>query len=407
MEAGGSHRSWTARATSRAVAMLSLADDPADDDDLRRRKRVGVSAGYLTIVAPLALPLQAGGSALSWLSAIGLSLFSVANLTWLARTRNFERFVVLLISLGVVFVPVASALGGGITGSSPGLVWGFLVPAYAILALGPRRALRWFWVYLALVVFMVVVDPWVRAAVPLASYAVQLFGTVQNAVIPLAIVFLLLRYTDLRRQAAEAQVDELLTNAIPKPIVARLRRGERRIAERYAETTVLFADIVGFTPWAQRTAPERVVELLDDLFSAFDARAERHGLEKIKTIGDAYMAVAGAPLARDDHAAASLAMARDMIEAVADLRERSGVPIEVRIGLASGSVVGGVIGQRRLLFDLWGDTVNVASRMESSGQPGRIQVAESTRALLEGRAEFEPRTSDVKGLGVLNTYLVR
>jgi adenylate cyclase len=407
MEAGGSHRSWTARATSRAVAMLSLADDPADDDDLRRRKRVGVSAGYLTIVAPLALPLQAGGSALSWLSAIGLSLFSVANLTWLARTRNFERFVVLLISLGVVFVPVASALGGGITGSSPGLVWGFLVPAYAILALGPRRALRWFWVYLALVVFMVVVDPWVRAAVPLASYAVQLFGTVQNAVIPLAIVFLLLRYTDLRRQAAEAQVDELLTNAIPRPIVARLRRGERRIAERYAETTVLFADIVGFTRWAQRTAPERVVELLDDLFSAFDARAERHGLEKIKTIGDAYMAVAGAPLAREDHAAASLAMARDMIEAVADLRERSGVPIEVRIGLASGSVVGGVIGQRRLLFDLWGDTVNVASRMESSGQPGRIQVAESTRALLEGRAEFEPRTSDVKGLGVLNTYLVR
>jgi len=387
--------------------MLSLADDPADDDDLRRRKRVGVSAGYLTIVAPLALPLQAGGSALSWLSAIGLSLFSVANLTWLARTRNFERFVVLLISLGVVFVPVASALGGGITGSSPGLVWGFLVPAYAILALGPRRALRWFWVYLALVVFMVVVDPWVRAAVPLASYAVQLFGTVQNAVIPLAIVFLLLRYTDLRRQAAEAQVDELLTNAIPRPIVARLRRGERRIAERYAETTVLFADIVGFTPWAQRTAPERVVELLDDLFSAFDARAERHGLEKIKTIGDAYMAVAGAPLAREDHAAASLAMARDMIEAVADLRERSGVPIEVRIGLASGPVVGGVIGQRRLLFDLWGDTVNVASRMESSGQPGRIQVAESTRALLEGRAEFEPRTSDVKGLGVLNTYLVR
>jgi guanylate cyclase len=406
MEARGSDRSWAARATGGAVALLSLADDPADDDDVRRRKRVGVSAGYLTIVAPLALPLQAGGSALSWLCAIGLSLFSVANLAWLARTRDFERFVVLLISLGVVFVPVASALGGGITGSSPGLVWGFLVPAYAILALGPRRALRWFWVYLALIVFMVVVDPWVRAAVPPASYAVQLFGTVQNAVIPLAIVFLLLRYTDLRRQAAEAQVEELLTNAIPRPIVARLRRGERRIAERYAETTVLFADIVGFTPWAQRTAPERVVELLDGLFSAFDALAERHGLEKIKTIGDAYMAVAGAPLARDDHAAASLAMARDMIESVAEVSEGSGVPLEVRIGLASGPVVGGVIGQRRLLFDLWGDTVNVASRMESSGQPGRIQVAESTRARLEGRAEFEPRTSDVKGLGVLNTYLV-
>jgi class 3 adenylate cyclase len=389
------------------MSLISLADDPDDDDDVRRRKRVGIAAGYLTILAPLTLPLQAGGSALSWLCAIALSLSSAANLAWLARTRDFERFVVILISLGVAFVPIATFLGGGLTGATSGLVWGFLVPAYAILALGPRRAMRWFWVYLGLVAFMVVLDPWVRAAVPPASYAVQLLGTVQNTVIPLAIVFLLLRYTDLRRQAAEERVDELLTNAIPRPIVARLRRGERRIAERYAETTVLFADLVGFTPWAQQTPPEQVVDLLDSLFSTFDALAERHGLEKIKTIGDAYMAVAGAPLPRDGHAAASLAMARDMVQAVADIGARSGVPIQVRIGLASGPVVGGVIGQRRMLFDLWGDTVNVAARMESSGQPGRIHLAGSTRALLADSAVFEEQTSEVKSLGVLTTYLVR
>ena len=234
----------------------------------------------------------------------------------------------------------------------------------------------------------------------------QLFGTLQNAIVPLAIVFLLLRYTDMRRLAAEAKVDELLTNAIPRPIVSRLRRGERRIAERYPETTVLFADIVGFTPWAQSTPPEEVVELLDGLFSTFDALADRHGVEKIKTIGDAYMAVAGAPLARAGHADAAVGLARDLIAAVVALRTASGLPIEVRVGLASGPVVGGVIGQRRLLFDLWGDTVNMASRMESSGLPGRIQVSAATHDLLGTTVDFEERTTEVKGLGVLTTYLV-
>ena len=396
-----------ARSAGLAVRLLSLADDATDEDDVRRRKRVAVTAGYLTVFAPLTLPIQTGGHPLSWVFGIGLSLFSAGSLIWLARTRDFEAFVIRLISVGLVFVPVATILGGGITGSSPGLVWGFLVPAYAILALGARRAVPWFWAYVGMVVLLLVVDPWVRAAVPAASYPVQLFGTLQNAVVPLAIVFLLLRYTEMRRMAAEAKVDELLTNAIPRPIVSRLRRGERRIAERYSETTVLFADIVGFTPWAQRTPPERVVELLDGLFSTFDALADRHGLEKIKTIGDAYMAVAGAPLPQAGHAEAALRVARDLIAAVAELHRDSGVPIEVRVGLASGPVVGGVIGQRRLLFDLWGDTVNMASRMESSGLPGRIQVSAATHALLRHAVDFEERTVDVKGLGVLTTYLVR
>ena len=406
MEARETQRSRLARPAGLAVRLLSLADDAADEDDTRRRKRVAVAAGYLTVVAPLALPIQTGGHPLSWVFGIGLSVFSAASLIWLSRTRDFEAFVVRLISVGLVFVPVATILGGGITGSSPGLVWGFLVPAYAILALGPRRAMPWFWAYVAMVVLLLVVDPWVRAALPAASYPLQLFGTLQNVVVPLAIVFLLLRYTEMRRMAAEAKVDELLTNAIPRPIVSRLRRGERRIAERYPETTVLFADIVGFTPWAQRTPPERVVELLDGLFTTFDALADRHGLEKIKTIGDAYMAVAGAPLPRAEHADAALRLARDLIAAVAALRIESGVPIEVRVGLASGAVVGGVIGQRRLQFDLWGDTVNTASRMESSGLPGRIQVSAATHALLESTVDFEERATEVKGLGVLTTYLV-
>jgi adenylate cyclase len=386
--------------------LLAIADEPGDDDDARLRKRVGVIAGVATVVAPLTLPVQAPGNALSVPFAIGLAAYALVNLLVLARTRSFDRYVVALIVGGVVFVPAATFLGGGVTGSSPGLVWGFLVPAYAIMALGPRRAAPWFVVYLAVVVVMVVLDPIARASSDPPGYALQLFGTVQNTVVPLAIVFVLLLYTDTRRRAAEARVGELLTNAIPASIAARLKHGERRIAERYPDTTVLFADIAGFTPWAQATPPDRVVELLDDLFTRFDALVADHGLEKIKTIGDAYMAVAGAPVRRADHATAAVGLAIALREAVADWRTEHALALQVRVGLASGPVVAGVIGAQRLSFDLWGETVNLAARMESSGVPGRIQVAASTAALLDEQWPLDPRDIDVKGLGLLRAYLV-
>jgi guanylate cyclase len=342
----------------------------------------------------------------SWPLAVGLSAFSLANLVVLARTREFERFVVRLLLAGVVFVPAATFMGGGITGSSAGLVWGFLIPAYGILALGPRRATRWFGVYLALVLLMVIIDPITHEVVGEPSYALRLLGQIQNSVIPLVVTFVLLKYTDTRRLAAEAQVDELLTNAIPPTIAARLRRGERRIAEAYPETTVLFADIAGFTPWAQQTDPALVVSLLDDLFSRFDTIAVEHGIEKIKTVGDAYMAAAGAPQPRPDHAEAAVEFGRGILSEVDDWRRANKVDLQVRVGIASGSVVGGVIGRRRILFDLWGDTVNTAARMESSGVPGRIHVAASTRELLKGHDRFHERQIEIKGLGRMTTFLL-
>jgi guanylate cyclase len=354
----------------------------------------------------LTLPLQAPGQPLAIVFGVALSLYSGGNLAVLARTHDFERYVIALIASGVVFVPVATFVGGGITGSSAGMVWAFLIPAYAIMALGPRRATPWFVAFLATIAVMVVADPFIREVIPRPPYLLVLVGLVQNTVVPLTIAFLLLRYTDTRRRAAEAQVDELLTNAIPRSIAARLKRGERRIAESYPEATVLFADIEGFTPWAQRTSPDRVVELLDGLFTTFDELTASHGLEKIKTIGDAYMAVAGAPEPHSNQAAATVELARAMIAAVADIRLKAGVLLEVRVGIATGPVVAGVIGRQRLLFDLWGDTVNLAARMESHGVPGRIQVSESVRAALGDNCGFETRTVDVKGLGRLQAYLV-
>jgi adenylate cyclase len=169
---------------------------------------------------------------------------------------------------------------------------------------------------------------------------------------------------------------------------------------------VLFADLAGFTPWARETDPERVVGFLDELFTRFDELAASAGVEKIKTIGDAYMAVAGAPEPRSDHGAAAIDLAIGMLDALADVRDRWEVALELRIGLASGPVVGGVIGQRRILFDLWGDTVNVASRMQSSGVPGRINVAQSTRDLAGNHAFEERDAVVVKGLGSMTTFLL-
>jgi len=389
------------------TALVLAADAPADDEGLRLRKRVGIIAGYATILAPLTLPMVANGSALSFVLTIGLSGFATANLVVLARTRDFERYVIALILGGCVFVPAATFALGGITSPGSGLVWGFLIPAYAILALGPRASVRWFGVYLALVVLMILVDPIAHALSPDAPYPLRLFGAVVNTVVPLSIVYLLLRYTDVRRLAAEARVEELLTNAIPPSIAGRLRQGEQRIAEAYPATSIVFADIVGFTPFAQQTPPRDVVALLDGLFTTFDALAERHGLEKIKTIGDAYMAVAGAPSPRDDHAAAAVALGRAMIEAVAEMRASRGIPLQVRVGVASGPAIGGVIGERRLQFDLWGDTVNLASRLESSGLPGRVQISESTRALLREDETVEARVVDLVGIGTVTAYLLR
>lgn len=389
-----------------AQRLLSLADSATDDDDLRLRKRVGVAAGLMTIVAPVSLPLQAQGHPLSFVLAIALAAFSAGNLVVLASTKRFDRYVAALITVGTVWVPMAHVVGGGITGTSPGLVWAFLVPAYGILSLGPRRAMPWFAAFVLSVIVMAISDPWARATFGEGPYSQRVVGWTMNVLLPLSIVFVLLRYTDLRRRIAEARADELLLNAIPASIAGRLKHGEDRIAESYPETTVLFADVEGFTAWTHQTDPERVIELLDDLFTRLDAVAAEAGIEKLKTIGDSYMAVAGAPLAREDHAMAVIGAARRMLLAVAEWREAHDVALQLRIGLASGPAVGGVIGRQRILFDLWGETVNTASRMESSGIAGRIQVAESTMRRASPEFVFAARVVDLKGLGKVTAYLL-
>jgi class 3 adenylate cyclase len=211
------------------------------------------------------------------------------------------------------------------------------------------------------------------------------------------------RALDLEREKSE----RLLLNVLPGSIATRLKETEGVIADRFSDVTVLFADIVDFTRRSERIDPEQVVEVLNDLFSVFDRLARERGLEKIKTIGDAYMVVGGLPDPRPDHAEAVAEMAMAIRAEVARRSDPSGQPLAVRIGIDTGPVVAGVIGTSRFSYDLWGDTVNTASRMESYGVPGCIQVTARTRERLRDCYRFEQRGSiQVKGKGEIVTYFL-
>jgi class 3 adenylate cyclase len=239
--------------------------------------------------------------------------------------------------------------------------------------------------------------------------ALQVLGDVTRDTVLFAAVLLLGEAVRTRRalQREEERSERLLLNVLPAPIAARLKQHEDVIADGFAEVTVLFADLVDFTRRSQRGSPQQVVQVLDELFSAFDQLTRRQGLEKIKTIGDAYMVAGGLPEPRPDHAQAVADLALAMQVEVARRTDPSGQPLQVRIGLDTGPVVAGVIGQYKFSYDLWGDTVNTASRMESSGVPGCIQVTERTYRRLRDGYRFEPRGPiQVKGKGEMITWFL-
>jgi len=216
------------------------------------------------------------------------------------------------------------------------------------------------------------------------------------------------RYLLAETDRADKANEDLLNNVLPEPIAARLKKKESTIADGFQNASILFADLTGFTRLSLKLKPDDLVQMLDTIFSRFDELVDQYGLEKIKTIGDEYMVASGIPIARDDHAQALADFALAMRDSLAEYRETNNVDLRMRIGINSGPVVAGVIGKRRFLYDLWGDSVNTASRMESHGIPGEIQVTEATRSLLDGQFTFIDRgIIGIKGKGPMQTYLLQ
>ena len=206
-------------------------------------------------------------------------------------------------------------------------------------------------------------------------------------------------------QAEQKKSEYLLLNILPKPVAERMKAGEVNIADSYPDVTVLLADLVGFTTLSAHIGPEQIVQLLNEIFSAFDLLVGKLGLDKIKTIGDAYMVAGGISFPRPDHAEAIAQLAINMQDEIERLNQQYGISVRLRIGICSGPVVAGVIGRWRFAFDLWGETVNLACRLESTGEAGKIQIAESTYELLKQKYQFEPKHRiDAKGYDTLSAY---
>jgi adenylate cyclase len=403
--------------TERLIARLALVGaDPQDDEDLRARKAL------LVLISVLILPVAAlwGALYLGFGSPVGvvpLVYFAVllGAIAVFSRTRDFP-WLLRVGQIAILLAPTLSMipLGGFMPAGGVGL-WGILAPLGALVFNDVRSAVRWYvaWavVFLGSGIAGEIIGPiWE----PLPGWFTTTMLAL-NIVVGGAIVFTLLAVFASQRSAAlaalrveQAKAENLLLNILPSSIAEQLKAQTQPIADHFASASILFADVVDFTPWSERLEPADVVGYLDHLFSHFDDLAERYGLEKIKTIGDCYMVAAGVPQPRSDHARALALMALDMLEAMRSDDKVGHLGLELRVGINSGPVVAGVIGRKRFLYDLWGDAVNTASRMESHGTPGRIQITRATYELLEGEFECEPRGPiAVKGKGEIEAwYLV-
>jgi len=397
-------------ATRRWVARLAyLGVDPADHDELRLQK-VTLTLAAITVTSlavvwvgtylALGLPVSAA-------IPFTYQVVSIASLAVFARSKDYRFFRASQLALIFVLPFLLQWSLGGYVASSAVSLWALVGAFGAMFFYSARQAIPWFVAFLVLTGLSGLLEPIVAtnpapipSAIHTAFFVLNISGVALTA-------YLLLQYAVRARDAALASSERLLLNILPKTIADRLKREEGRIAEAHEDVTVLFADVVDFTPFVERTEPARVVAVLDEIFSAFDRLAERHGLEKIKTIGDAYMVVAGLPVPRADHVEAMAEMALEMQADLGRLCEPLGLDLAIRIGMDTGPVIAGVIGRHKFIYDLWGDTVNTASRMESSGLPGRIQVTSATYERLRHRYRFEERGEiEVKGKGRLKAYIL-
>jgi adenylate cyclase len=348
---------------------------------------------YLLVDAPLAAAAPAF-----------YSVFTLVNTALFVWTRNlgFYRFTQLLLILILPWL-VTIALGG-FRQSSVVIIWAALCPLGSLLLEEPKRTLFWIVGFLALLVITVLLQPHLTPA-HLPDAFVTWF-LVLNLGLVIAIVFGLLHYFVGQRNVFQERSEMLLLNILPKEISEALKTKPGAIAAHYDDASILFADIVDFTHMAATMMPLTLVDLLNEVFHCFDDLVDRYDLEKIKTIGDCYMVASGVPRPRVDHAHALVNFALDM-QAEIGKRTFGGRSLAFRIGINSGPVVAGVIGRRKFIYDLWGETVNMASRMESHGQSGVIQITRTTFDLIGGEFDCEAHgTIEVKGVGPVETWYV-
>ncbi len=391
----------------RGLAFLGVAE--SDPDPLRAQKAT------LTVAAACIIALAVIWVVTYWILGLLMAalipfiyqLASLASLVLFARTKSFQFFRSTQAAMMTALPFMLQWTLGGYVASSAVSLWALVAAIGTLFFLSANASIPWFLAFLALSLVSGLLEPVLAQSAATIPDAVRTAFFVLNVGGVSVTAYVLLQYAVRARDAAFDRSEGLLLNVLPMAIAERLKRGAGVIADSHPEVTVLFADIVDFTPFTDRTDPAQVVGVLDEIFSAFDALAQRHGLEKIKTIGDAYMVASGLPESREDHAQAMADMALEMQTEVDRIAGPLGLDLALRIGMHSGPVIAGVIGRHKFTYDLWGDTVNTASRMESHGIARRIQVTEATYRRLCDEYEFEERGEiEIKGKGRHTAYLL-
>ena len=380
--------------------------EPTDSNEIALQKRLVVSLSL--VIVPLAVLWSAVyfavGAPLSASIPGSYSIIATVNTAIFALTRNlgFYRFTQLLMMLILPWLLMMSL--GGFKESSVVIIWAALCPLTALLLGDLRQTLLWILGFIFLLIVSAILQPYLPSIDLPEQFVTWFFVLNVGAVI--AIAFVLLYYFVGQRNFFQERSEMLLLNILPKEISDALKAEQRTIAAHYDAASILFADVVEFTPMAATMTALRLVDLLNEVFQCFDTLVEKYNLEKIKTIGDCYMVAAGVPRPRPDHARALVQLALDMQAAVAE-RKFGGRQLAFRIGINSGPVVAGVIGRKKFSYDLWGAAVNVASRMETYGESGTIQITRNTYELIKHDFALEAKgTVKVRGAGELEIWHV-
>jgi adenylate cyclase len=330
------------------------------------------------------------------------------------RLKRYEYFTFTQLVMLLVMPFVMQWAIGGFAASSGVAIWAILSPVGALMILGTRQSTAWFLLFVGLAFISWKLNHYfagnampIPTAVKDAFFLMNITGTA-------SILYGVLRYFQAQKERVmlsleleQARSEKLLLNILPVAIAERLKANDMRIADHYDSVTVMFADLINFTQISEKMPALNLIDLLSQVFLKFDKLAEKYQVEKIKTIGDAYMVISGAPVMCADHVNRIVEMAFDMKIALQEISVKTGIDLKMRIGIHTGPVVAGVIGSTKFSYDLWGDTVNLASRMESTCKPDTIQVTCETHELIKDTYEFSEKLFvDVKGKGLVQTYLL-
>jgi adenylate cyclase len=395
--------------------ITSLGVKATDSDDLRQEKNIIVGAAIASGSSALiwGLIYFGQGEKVAGSSLLFAGIVFYIYLPFFARTGNVSRLRLITFLLWLIIPPSAMWFLGGFYPASAMISWSFIPVILALMTSTIKIASRWFYAFFLFLVARGFIQPFLANDTLLPDNLITGFFVMNLGAISI-IIYLALRYFIKQRNEAYAALEveqeksnNLLLNVLPEEIAEILKVEKGIIAERYDEASILFADLVGWTPLTAKLNPVEMIELLNEIFSYFDTLVEKYGVEKIRTIGDNYMVASGLPSSRKDHAQAIAEMALDMQEYIQEFPTKRGNRINFRIGINSGPVIAGVIGRKKFQYDVWGDGVITASRMESQGVAGKIQVTENTYRILKDEFNFEARgTIDVKGKGKMETWFL-